>query len=181
VNLGVGRKRDDRRERRGIDPRQFDPNGLQPLWRQAALDNCLHECRLANRRKVTAYRINRAAVDEFRKLVDARLRSDPEYRAGMRRRALRAMPAGAGMFLGAGALYACYCWYASVAPDPPPDSCLRALVWPIKASLTLLLAIALLSLGLGCHGLSQWWHIRRIERAAAADNPPLAETQEPTG
>jgi hypothetical protein len=93
----------------------------------------------------------------------------------MRRLALRAMPAGAAMILGASALFASYCWYASVAPEPPPDSWLRALAWPIKMSLTLLLAIALVGVGLGCYGFSQWWHIRRIERAASADNPPLAD------
>jgi hypothetical protein len=119
------------------------------------------------------FKKNWAAFDELRKLVDAGLRSDPEYRAAMRRRALRAMPAGVAMFLVAGALFACYCWYASVAPDPPPNSWLRALAWPITMSSALLLAIALLGVGLGSYGLSQWWHIRRIDRAAAADNPPL--------
>lgn len=57
------------------------------------------------------FKQNRAALAELRDLVNAGLRSDPEYRAAMRRRALRAMPVGAAMFLIAGGLFGCYCWY----------------------------------------------------------------------
>jgi hypothetical protein len=110
------------------------------------------------------FKQNSAALEDLRELVEAGLRYDPEYRSAMRLRSLRAMAVGPVMFLVAGGLFGCYCWYASWAPDPPADSWIRWLGWLVKGVLTVLLAIALLGLGLGCSGFRQWWRIRKIER-----------------
>jgi hypothetical protein len=110
------------------------------------------------------FKLNRAALAELRELVDAGLRSDPEYRATLRRQSLFAMPFGAVAFLVAGGLFGCYCWYASWAPDPPADSWIHSFGWLIKGVLLVLFAVALVGLGFGGYGLRQWWRIRSIER-----------------
>jgi hypothetical protein len=114
--------------------------------------------------ETVGFKKNSAALAELRELVETGLRCDPEYRAIMRSRSLRAMTLGPVMFLIAGGVFGCYCWYVSWAPEPAADSWIRYFGWLIKGMLLVLLAVAILGLGLTGSGLRQWWRIRSIER-----------------
>jgi hypothetical protein len=81
------------------------------------------------------FKQNDTAQYNLQRLVETGLRSDPEYRAAMHRQSARSMVGGAAMFLIAGGLLGCYCWYASWAPDPPEGSWIRFFGWLIKGIL----------------------------------------------
>ena len=120
--------------------------------------------------EVLRFERNSGAEAALRKLVEAAIASDPAYRAAMRQRSLWAMTVGPVMVLIAGGLFGAYCWYAIGAPDPAADHWIRYVGWLIKFLLLVLLAVALLGLGLAFSGFSQWLRIRRIEvRANTAD------------
>jgi hypothetical protein len=120
--------------------------------------------------EVLRFKRNSAAEAGLRKLVEAAIARDPAYRAAMRQRSIRAMTFGPVMFLVAGGLFGGYCWYAIGAPDPPADHWIRYVGWLIKGVLLVLLAVALLGLGLSFSGFFQWLRIRRIEcKANTAD------------
>jgi hypothetical protein len=114
--------------------------------------------------EVLRFKRNSTAEAGLRTLIETGIRRDPVYRAAMRQRSFRAMTFGPAMFLIAGGLFAAYCWYAIGAPDPPADHWIRYLGWLIKGGLVVLLAVALLGLGLSCPGFFQWLRIRKIER-----------------
>ena len=114
--------------------------------------------------EVLRFKKNTAAEAGLRKLVEAAIARDPAYRAAMRQRCSRAMTVGPVMFLVAGGFFWGYCWYAIGAPDPSADHWIRYVGWLIKVVLLVLLAVALLGLGLSFSGFSQWLRIRRIER-----------------
>jgi hypothetical protein len=120
--------------------------------------------------EVLRFKRNSAAEAGLRKLVEAAIARDPAYRAAMRQRSLRAMTLGPVMFLVAGGLFGGYCWYTIGAPDPPADHWIRYVGWLIKGVLLVLLAVALLGLGLTFSGFSQWLRIRGIERRAKTAN-----------
>ncbi len=119
---------------------------------------------------VVSFRQNPIVVDGLRRLADLGLSRDPEYRAAMRRRAWRAMLGGPVMLWLAGGLFAAFCWFAIAAPEPEPDSWIHTIKGILKWGVALLLAVALLGLGLTFSGLRQWLRIRRIERLAEASD-----------
>lgn len=112
---------------------------------------------------------NPAASAALRAFVEAGLRSDVAYRTQLKRESLLTMPIGLAMFLVAGSLFALYCWYASWAPDPPPDHWIRSIGWLVHGILLLLLGAALAGPFVAYNGLRQWLRIRRIEREAAPE------------
>jgi hypothetical protein len=114
--------------------------------------------------EVLRFKRNSAAEAGLRKLVETAIARDPVYRAAMRQRSLRAMKFGPLLFVVAGGLFGVFCWYAIAAPEPPADHWIRYVRGLMKWSLTVLVAVALLGLGLSCSGFCQWLRIRRIER-----------------
>jgi hypothetical protein len=112
-----------------------------------------------------------AAVEEVRALVDAGLRSDPEYRLLLRRQYRRVFALGLVMFVVAGGLFALYCWWASWAEDPPPGHWLYYVGWLIRLGLFLLLGAALAGPVLCFQALRQLRRLRRIERGLAEGSP----------
>jgi hypothetical protein len=114
-------------------------------------------------------RRNPAASAALRAFVEAGLRSDVAYRTQLKHESLLSIPIGLAMFLVAGGLFALYCWYASWAPDPPPDHWLRSFGWLVHGILLLLLGAALAGPFVAYNGLRQWLRIRRIEREAGLE------------
>jgi hypothetical protein len=114
--------------------------------------------------EILRFKQNVVAEAALRTLVEAAICRDSAYRAIMRQRSLRAMKFGLPTFVIAGGLFGGFCWYAEGAPDPPQDHWIRSIASLLKAALAVLLAVALLGLGLSCSGFCQWRRIRRIER-----------------
>jgi hypothetical protein len=109
------------------------------------------------------FKRQKAAIVDVRALVEAGLRSDPDYRQQIRERSRKLAWRGFMMFLGGGIPFALYCWWASWAPNPPPA--LFRTVGPL-IHLALLLLLGLLAGGVGVlwFGISQQTRIHRIEK-----------------
>jgi hypothetical protein len=110
------------------------------------------------------FKRNDAATRALKELVAAGLRLDPEYRAKMLGKSRYWLFFGTGMFVAATGLFAAFCWYISWAPEPPPDSWIRMVRGVIKYGVAVLLAVALLGLGMSIAGVRTLFRIRAIER-----------------
>jgi hypothetical protein len=121
------------------------------------------------------FKKNPAAVADLLEFVEAGLKSDAQYRTRLRHQSMRAIVRGLAMFVVAGGLFGLYCWYASWAPDPPPDHWVRWFGWLIHAILLVLLAVALAGPLIAYFGFRQWLRFRRIERVAAMDGSDKLE------
>ncbi len=119
---------------------------------------------------------HRTATAELRSFVEARLRSDPEHLAQLRRDSARAIPRGLVMSLVAGSLFGLYCWWAFTGDDPPPGTWLHWVLvsfgWLIHGALIILMSTALAGPFVSFYGLRQWWRFRRIARAATGQITP---------
>lgn len=114
-----------------------------------------------------------AALAALRRLVEAGMAGDPEFRSDLRRQSLRVIPLGLLCFVVGGGLFGLYCWYASWAPDPPPGHWIRWFGWLIHGVLLVLMAVGLAGPFVAYFGLRQWLRVRRIERLTAeADGSP---------
>jgi hypothetical protein len=108
------------------------------------------------------FKRQKAAVGEVRRLVEAGLRSDLDYRQCVKEQSRRATRRGLGMFLGGGIPFALYCWWASWAPNPPPGL-MRWAGGPIHLVLLLLLGLTIAGMSGTWFGISQNLRIRRLE------------------
>jgi hypothetical protein len=110
------------------------------------------------------FRKQSAAVAAVRRLVEAGLAGDPEFRAGLRRESLRVFRSGLLAFVVCGGLFGLYCWFASWAPEPPRGHWIRWFGWAIHGVLLVLMGLGLGGLIATYFGLRQWLRVRRIER-----------------
>ncbi len=152
--------------------RLMDPDGLHVLETQARQAHRLIDLqKLYNFQQVSletpngslTYKRQKVAVADVRRLVEAGLRSDLDYRQKIRERSRKLAWRGLMMFVGGGIPFALYCWWASWAPNPPPGL-MRWVGPPIKLVLTLLLGLAVAGLSISWFGFSQQMRIRRIEK-----------------
>lgn len=120
-----------------------------------------------------------AALSALRALVEAGIASDTEFRADLRRHALRVIPRGLVMFVVGGGLFGLYCWYVSWAPDPPPGHWIRWFGWLIHGVLLILMGACLAGLFAAYLGLRQWLRVRRIERLATESRRRAERRAEP--
>ncbi len=104
-----------------------------------------------------------AAASAVRRLVEASLASDPAFCAQLRRDSLRAVWGGLFLFVVAGIPFGVYCWWASWAPDPPPDHWVRSFGWAVSSFLFILMSVALAGPFISLYGLRQWLRTPRIE------------------
>ncbi len=109
------------------------------------------------------FKRQKAAFADVRSLVEAGLRSDPDYRQQIRARSRRLAWRGLGMFVGGAIPFALYCWWASWAPNPPPPQ-FRWVAPFVHLALLLLLGVFAAGVGLLWFGISQQMRIRRIEK-----------------
>jgi hypothetical protein len=114
---------------------------------------------------------NDAAAADMRKFLETRLRSDPDYLAELRRHSLRLIPRGMVVSLVCGSLFALYCLWAFIAPDPPAGHWIRWFGWLIHLILLVLLAGVLVGPIVSFSGLRHWLRYRRIEREAMKSEP----------
>lgn len=124
--------------------------------------------RLATSRGSLVFREQSDSEAAAKRWVEAGMAADPEFCADLRRQSLGAIRRGLVMFLVGGGLFGLYCWYASWAPEPPPEHWIRRLKWPIHGVLLLLLGLGLSGPLAAYFGLMQLSRVRRIERQAAA-------------
>ncbi len=80
------------------------------------------------------------------------------------------MPLGIGVFIVAGGLFGLFCWYAVVAPEPPPDHWIHWFRWPLRVIMFVVVAAILAGPYICYQGMRQWLRIRAIERAVVAGN-----------
>lgn len=113
---------------------------------------------------------NARAIIELQELVNNGLRSDPEYRASMRSWSVLATFLGAAAFLIGGGLFGGFCWFASQAPEPPPEPWIHLLRWPVKVALIALMCTAVTGLIACISGLRRWMRIRGIERSMEVED-----------
>ena len=118
------------------------------------------------------FKRNDAATTALKKLVAEGLRLDPEYRAEMLSRSRYWLFFGAGMFAAATGLFGVFCWYISWAPEPPPDSWIHMFRRVIKYGVAILLAVALLGLGMCIAGGRKLLRIQAIERDIQSRKTP---------
>ncbi len=109
------------------------------------------------------FKRQKAAVADVRRLVEAGLRSDLNYRQQIRERSRKLAWRGLGMFFGGAIPFALYCWWASWAPNPPPPQ-FRWVAPFIKLALLLLLGLAIAGMSISWFGITQQMRIRRIEK-----------------
>jgi hypothetical protein len=108
------------------------------------------------------FKRQKAAFADVRSLVEAGLRSDPDYRQQIRERSRKLALRGLMMFLGGGIPFLLYGLWASWAPKP--SSALFRSVGPfIHLGLLLLLGLFAGGIGVLWFGLSQQMRLRRIE------------------
>jgi hypothetical protein len=114
-----------------------------------------------------AFKRQKVAARELRALVEAGLRSDPDYRQQVKAQGRRAIRLGLSLFFGGGIPFGLYCWWAFRAPSPPPGFML-SVGWLIHLVLLLLLGCTLGGAGGACWGISQLTRIRRIEEVPSS-------------
>jgi hypothetical protein len=152
--------------------RLYGPDGRTVLETQFAQAHRLVELiKLYNSQQVSlvtpdgslTFKRQKAAVSDVRRLVEAGLRSDRDYRQQIREESRTLTWRGLKMFLGGGMPFVLFCLWASGASHPSPA--LFRWVSPfIHLALLLLLGLFAAGLAVSCFGISQQFRIRRIEK-----------------
>ena len=108
-----------------------------------------------------------AALAALRDLVETGLKGDAESRAELRWQSLRIIACGLAMFVIGSGLFGLYCWFASWAPNPPPQNWIWWFGGLIHFVLLLVMGLAIAGPFVAYAGLRQWLWLRRIERLVA--------------